>query len=120
MNHEHNPDDWRLFIDSSKSSLKAVLLCNKQVFPSVPMYFSREGKEDRETAMSLLNKINYHKHRWLFCGDLKIIGIICGIQSQGANHPCFICDWKKPPSRMKKDAVNSGFEATWPEYKGTA
>jgi hypothetical protein len=27
LGHQHNPTEWHLFIDSSKVSLKAVLLC---------------------------------------------------------------------------------------------
>ena len=33
----HNALDWRLFIDSSKLSLKAVLLHNGNTLPSVPV-----------------------------------------------------------------------------------
>ena len=32
----YNPSDWRLFIDASKSSLKAVLLRNRNQFASIP------------------------------------------------------------------------------------
>jgi hypothetical protein len=35
--HQHNPTEWRLFIDSSKVSLKAVLLQNGNKFPSAPL-----------------------------------------------------------------------------------
>ena len=34
---QHCPEEWRLFIDSSKSSLKAVLLHNGNDYPSVPL-----------------------------------------------------------------------------------
>ena len=33
----HDPDEWRLFIDSSKTSLKAVLLHNGNVLSSIPV-----------------------------------------------------------------------------------
>ena len=36
LDNECNPDEWRLFIDSSKASLKVVLLHNGNKFPSVP------------------------------------------------------------------------------------
>jgi len=36
LGHEYNPDQWRLFVDSSKMSLKLVLLHNGNRFPSVP------------------------------------------------------------------------------------
>ena len=34
---EYNPNNWRLFIDSSATSLKAVLLHNGNIFPSIPL-----------------------------------------------------------------------------------
>ena len=36
LNKSHRSDEWRLFIDSSKVSLKAVLLHNGNVLPSIP------------------------------------------------------------------------------------
>jgi len=37
LGHEYNQDHRRLFIDSSKVSLKLVLLHNGNRFPSVPL-----------------------------------------------------------------------------------
>jgi len=37
LDHEHKTTEWRVFIDSSKTSLKAVLLHNVNKFPSVPL-----------------------------------------------------------------------------------
>jgi len=34
---KHNPQEWRLFIDSSKLCLKAVLLHNGNQYPSIPL-----------------------------------------------------------------------------------
>ena len=48
MNHlgyEHNPADWRLFIDSSKTSLKAVLLHNENSKPSISVGHGTSRKE---------------------------------------------------------------------------
>lgn len=36
----YKPEDWRLFIDSSKESLKAVLLHNGNKFAAVPIAHS--------------------------------------------------------------------------------
>ena len=33
----YNPNDWRLFLDSSKRSLKCVLLHNTNIYASIPM-----------------------------------------------------------------------------------
>ena len=43
--HEYNPDQWRLFIDSSKVSFKAVLLHNRNRFPSVSLTPATNMKE---------------------------------------------------------------------------
>ena len=45
LGHEYNPDQWRLFIDSSKVSLKVALLHNGNKFSSVPLaHAANEGK----------------------------------------------------------------------------
>ena len=36
LGNQHDPTEWRLFIDFSQSSLKAVLLHNGNKFPFVP------------------------------------------------------------------------------------
>ena len=45
LGHEYSPDQWRLFIDSSKVSLKLVLLHNGNKFPSVPLAHAANMKE---------------------------------------------------------------------------
>jgi len=37
LNINHNPLDWRLFIDSSQLSFKAVLLHDGKTLPSIPI-----------------------------------------------------------------------------------
>jgi hypothetical protein len=37
LGHQHNTLEWRLFIDSSKVSLKSVLLHNGNKYPSMPL-----------------------------------------------------------------------------------
>ena len=46
LGHESNPDPWRLFVDSSKVSLKVVLLHNGKKFPllSFDSCSQHEGK----------------------------------------------------------------------------
>ena len=55
--YEFNPDQWRLFIDSSKVSLKVVLLHNGNKFPSVPLAHTANIKENYESMKLLLGKI---------------------------------------------------------------
>ena len=47
---EHDPAEWRLLIDSSKSSQKAVLLHNGNKKPSIPLVYADDLKE---TYMSM-------------------------------------------------------------------
>jgi hypothetical protein len=50
-----------LFIDSSKGSLKAVLLYNENIFPPVPLGHVPHIKESYENAELVLEKIQYEK-----------------------------------------------------------
>ena len=50
----YSASDWRLFIDSSKRNLKAVLLHNGNVYLSIPIAHSVQMKEDRESVKILL------------------------------------------------------------------
>jgi len=72
LGHEYNPDQWCLFIDSSKVSLKVVLLYNGNRFPSVPLAHAASMKENYENMKLLLGKIKYDEFKWKLCGDLKL------------------------------------------------
>jgi len=70
---KYDPSTWRLFIDSSKRSLKAVLLHNSNVLASIPLVHSTKLSESYETLNLVIEKIKYHEHDWQICGDLKVI-----------------------------------------------
>ena len=74
----HNPLEWRLFIDSSKFSLKAVLLHNGNTLPSVPVGHSVHNKESYENMKILMEAINYDKFKWQICSDLKVNDLLFG------------------------------------------
>jgi hypothetical protein len=61
LNISHNPLDWRLFTDSSKLSLKAVLLQNGNTLPSIPVGHSMHNKESCENVNILMDAISYDK-----------------------------------------------------------
>ncbi|QQP48572.1 Uncharacterized protein FKW44_008934, partial [Caligus rogercresseyi] len=46
----YNPQEWRLFMDSSKYSLKVVLLHNGNKYGSIPVAHSTKLKETYETV----------------------------------------------------------------------
>ncbi|KAK5643931.1 hypothetical protein RI129_007776 [Pyrocoelia pectoralis] len=107
----HNPEDWRLFIDSSKLSLKAVLLHNGNVLQSVPIGHAVHMKESYENVKLLLNKLNYELHQWQICGDLKVIAIILGMQLGYTKYCCFLCEWDS------RDRKSHYIRKIWPERK---
>jgi hypothetical protein len=53
---EHTSGQWRLFIDSSKVSVKAVLLLNGNKFPSIPLVHAVHMKETYKYLEVLLQK----------------------------------------------------------------
>ena len=59
---EYKPKEWRLFIDSSKRSLKAVLLHNENKYASVPAGYSVHLKEVYGNIDLILNKLSYSDH----------------------------------------------------------
>jgi len=63
LNINHNPLEWRRFIDSSKMSLKAVLLLNGITLPSIPVGHSVHNKESYENMKILMEVINYDKFK---------------------------------------------------------
>ena len=92
LNINHNPLDWRLFLDSSHLSLKAVLLHNGNTLPSIPVSHSVH-KESYENMKILMEAINYDKFKWQISGDLKVIALLLGLQQAFTKYCCFICEW---------------------------
>jgi len=102
----HIPLDWRLFIDSSKLSLKAVILHNDNTLPSIPVGHSVHNKESYENMKILMEVINYDKFKWQICGDLKVIALLFGPQQGFTKYCCYICEWDsraRSPHYPRKD-----------------
>ena len=87
----YSASDWRLFFDSSKQSLKALLLHNGNVYPSIPIAHFVRIKEDRESVKKLFELIRYNNHNWDVCGDFKIIAFLLGWQGGYTKYSCFLC-----------------------------
>lgn len=88
---KHDPNAWRLFIDSSKTSLKVVLLHNGYTYPSIPVGYAVSLKETYENIKHLLEKIKYERYSWKICADFKVIAIILGMQQGYTKYCCFLC-----------------------------
>ena len=89
---EYNRNDWRLFIDSCKRSLKCVLH-NGNAFRSIPLRHSTILKEKYSEIKFVLEKISYYEHNWIICFDLKMVGFLLGLQCGYMRFPCFLCLW---------------------------
>ena len=109
LGQQHKPEEWRLFIDASKLSLKAVLLHNGNEYPSVPLAYGAYMKESYESMKLLLNTINYNKYKWHICGDLKVIALLLGLQLGYTKFSCFLCEWDS------RDRQNHYIKKDWPK-----
>ena len=90
---EHNPNEWRLFIDSSSKILKAVLLHNGNIYPSIPIAHSTQMTENYENVKHLLGRISYERYQWILCGDFKMLGFLLGLQAGCTKYSCFFYLW---------------------------
>lgn len=93
LGERHDADEWRLFIDGSKYSVKAVLLHKGNQKPSIPIGYSASVKESYATMEKLLQLLNYEAYKWKICCDLKVVGILTGLQAGFTKYGCFICLW---------------------------
>ena len=107
--YEFNADQWRLFIDSSKVSLKMIILHNGNKFPSVLLAHTANMKERYESTKLLLGKIKYDEFKWKLCGDLKVVALLVGMQLGYTKYGCCLCKWD---SRDKK---NHCVNKLWPK-----
>lgn len=93
IQHTYTHEEWRLFIDSSAYSLKAVLLHKGNKKLSVPIAYGVHVKETYESIRRLLEKVKYAQHNWSICADLKVVGILLGMQHGFTKYCCFLCEW---------------------------
>ena len=104
----YDPSEWRLFIDSSKASLKAVLLHNGNEKPSIPVAHATGLNETYESMDLLLRLTKYKDHTWNICGDLKVVSLLLGLQLGYTKHMCFLCLWNS------RDDENHYKRVDWP------
>lgn len=93
MTIEYNAEEWRLFIDSSKTSLKAVLLFVDNTKPSIPVAYGIGIKGTYESMQLILNSVKYNEHGWRICADLKVVALLTGLKGGWPTHACFLCTW---------------------------
>ena len=76
----HSPEQWRLFIDASETSLKAFLLHIGNKLPSIHVASASSTKEMYTTMNNILVEVDY-KYHWEVCGDFKVSTILLGLQA---------------------------------------
>lgn len=101
-------DEWRLFIDSSKSALKAVLLYFDNSLKPIPVFYGKRMKETYVSMELVLSKIKYNEHEWRISCDLKVTALLRGLQGGYTKYCCFLCLWD---SRSKE---NQYLRKEWP------
>lgn len=93
MQNEYNPEHWRLFIDSSKSSLKAVLLHTTNAKNSVPIALSSNTKEKYLSLKKFIELVKYDEYMWKICANLKVMALLRGMQLGYTKNMCFMYLW---------------------------
>lgn len=88
----YEPEEWTIFIHSSKMSLQAVILHNGNQFASESVGHTVHLKKCYENRDLILNKLGYCHHKWTICGDLLVISMLLGCQSGYTKCQCFFCE----------------------------
>ena len=63
----YDPDEWSLFFDTSKRSLKCIFLHNVNLYGSIPIGHSVTATENFEATKELLELTRYDDLRWIVC-----------------------------------------------------
>jgi hypothetical protein len=85
-------------------SLNVFLLHNGNRYPFVPSAHTAKMKESYESMKVLLVKIKCNDFNWKFCGDLKVVTLLLGMQLGCRKYCCFRCEWDSWDK--KNDYVN--------------
>ena len=108
---DHDPTQRRLFIDSSTKNLKAVLLHNSNIYPSIPLAYTLQMKEDYENVKQLLIKINYAQFMRYVYGDFKMLEFLLGLQGGYTKYSCFFCLWNSKADGEHYEKIH------WPTWE---
>ena len=89
----YDPGEWRLFLDSSKHSLKCVLLHNGNFYGAVLVGHSTVLKEQHDDIKIVIDLLKYREHKWIISVDLKMVNFLLGQQKGYTKFPCCLCMW---------------------------
>ncbi len=65
---------------------------NGNIKPCIPIAHSVHLTETYDMKI-LLEAIQYSTYQWNICGDLKVIGMLMGMQGDFTKYCCFLCLW---------------------------
>ncbi|GFW16325.1 uncharacterized protein TNCV_4264901 [Trichonephila clavipes] len=85
--------------------MKAVLLHNDNLLPSIPTGHSVHEKETYANVKLFIELIKYEDHDWQICGDLKVIALLMRMHLVQSKYCCFLCLWdsRDGKSHYKRD-----------------
>ncbi|GBM14458.1 hypothetical protein AVEN_246613-1 [Araneus ventricosus] len=80
---QYNPQEWRLFI--AKQFCYTMVTSTLRFMQNAAVRM----KETYETLKHMLSSIEYSKHSWHICADLKVIAVLVGLQAGYTNFFAF-------------------------------
>jgi hypothetical protein len=90
LGKQHDPNEWRLFIKSSKLGFKSVLLHNVNKYPSVPIAHAAHTMDKSFGNMHYpVKHIQYYKYYWHIFGNLKVVMFLLRLQLVSKKFYCF-------------------------------
>ena len=60
----YHPNDWRLFLDTSKHRLKCALFHNGKVYSAVPVGHFVYLRKEHNDIKTMIDLLKYHEHNW--------------------------------------------------------
>ena len=80
---EHDATEWRFFFTHPAEVSKQFFYIMRIVFhlSHLGIHYIRDN---------LMSAVNYQGHKWLICGDIKVIGLVIGPQGEYPKYHCFM------------------------------
>lgn len=86
---QYDPNDWQLFIDSSKMGLEAVMVHNRNAYPAAPILCAMHMKELYEDMHLPVQYRRYDKYSCFLCRVMKVATFLVRLQVGNIKF-CFI------------------------------
>ena len=83
----------RIYTEQLKISSFCIMAIKKTFIPIVHSVHLKVLKESYQNMNTVLLAIQYTNHQWHSCGDLKVIGMLMGMQGGFTKYCCFLCLW---------------------------